>query len=96
MIYKIGDIVSCPSIWGDKSTFVIENFWGNDYCRMAYAQRRHQPPLARYKCNLNVSDILLLDAPRRPLRKLTDRQLEMLDGRGNIEAKRELLIRNNK
>lgn len=96
MLFKKGDVVKCPSIWGDKTTFVIENFWGNNYCRMAYSQMRGKPDVARYKCNLNTCDIWLIDARMRPLRKLTVTQLEMLQGRGNKEAERELFIRNIK
>lgn len=95
---RLGDIVKDfkGSIFFN-TTFEIIFFHGNCYCPMISTNicdkyyRNGNPK----KCNLDARNVRLVDAPKRPFRKLNKVTLCKLVAKGNIEAKREFKIRVN-
>lgn len=95
---KPGDIVKDfkGSIWKD-TTFEITFFHGNWYCPLVLTNicGRYYPNGNPERCNLYAREVRLVDAPKRPFRKLNKVTLCKLVAKGNIEAKREFKIRVN-
>ena len=89
--FKIGDIVADPEVWG-RTTFVIRSFHGNDYCPLITAESLKPIRGKHIRVNLGVPETRLVNAPKRPLMKITDAVLRHLVGK-STEARRELLIR---
>lgn len=96
--FKRGDIVidSPDSTWGNTK-FVITFFHGNWYCPLLsvnicgkfYKSGRPE------RRNMYVPDVRLINATKRPFRKMKKIPLLKLMGKGNIEAKREVMMRIN-
>lgn len=93
--FKVGDIVINPLIWG-KRLFQIYKFTGNSYLSEACVHEYGKSKINSNECNFNISEIKLYDNNKRPLKKLKKDVLVKLIKKGNMEAKREFLIRLNK
>ena len=93
MDIKIGDIVKCPDIWGEKVLFRVKGFFGNDYCRVAVCQMKGKPETIGNRCNIVVQDIVLVDSLKRPMRNISYDKLKDLCKRQISEAIRERQIR---
>lgn len=91
--FKIGDIVINRSIWGSNKKFVIDKMYGNAYCPILDVHTANMPKTIGNTCLFNPNDTTLISAPKRPLSKLNKKMLLKMVRKGNIEAKRELLIR---
>nr|DAP89524.1 MAG TPA: hypothetical protein [Caudoviricetes sp.] len=96
--FKTGDIVrdSDDSVWG-KTKFEITGFHGNWYCPMLSTNicGKFYPSGNPQRCNLGVREAKLISAPRRPFRNMPKKVLIKLMGKGNVEAKREFMMRLN-
>ena len=96
--FKVGDIVrdGDDSVWG-KTKFEIYGFHGNWYCPLlsAYIYNKFYPSGNKQKCNLDVREAKLINAPHRPFRNMKKVPLLKLMSKGNVEARREFLIRVN-
>lgn len=90
--FKIGDIVKYPEIWGDKM-FQIYKLSGNSYLPILNVCCYNKPKTCSNLCNFDARKAKLYDSPRRPLRKLSLSNLVKIMNKGNVEAKREFLIR---
>lgn len=90
--FKIGDIVQNPGIWG-KKLFQIYKFGGNSYQPEIYVHEYGKLKTIGNQCNFNVTMTKLYDAPKRPLKKIDRSVVIKLMNKGNVEAKREFLIR---
>lgn len=91
--FKIGDIVINRSVWGSNKRFVIDKMYGNAYCPILDVHPIHVPKTNGNTCLFNPNDTTLINAPKRPLSKLKKVVLLKMVRNGNVEAKRELLIR---
>lgn len=91
--FKVGDVVKCPYIWGEKTTFTIVSFWGNDYCPMSVAKMNGKKDSIANRCNIDLRKLVLIGALKRPMIRLTQAQLIKLMSKHVTEAKREFLIR---
>lgn len=91
--FKVGDVVKCPSIWGEKITFTIVGFWGNEYCTMSVVRINGKSDSIANKCNIDLRELVLVGALKRPMIRLPQAQLMKLISKHVTEAKREFLIR---
>ena len=94
--FKKGDVVKCPSIWGDKYKFTIVGLFGNDYSPMAVCHMNGKPETPSNICNIDKRNLVLIGAIKRPMSKVMTSALERLAKRGIPEAIRELEIRKQK
>lgn len=92
--FKYGDIVRCEYTWG-KKLFEVHSFHGNWYCPLMSVYMCGKPRTNGNMCNFLVSETKLITAPHRPFRKMTKRVLIKLMSKGNVEAKREFIMRTN-
>lgn len=94
--FKVGDIVcdSPDSIWENK-LFEIKKIHGNDYLPLASAYFVGKPKTNVNMVNLDLREIKLISAPKRPLKNINEKTLLNLIQKENIEAARELEIRKN-
>lgn len=94
--YKVGDVIlDCPSsIWGDRK-FRIASFFGTKYCAMCLGYFYGKRECWKTHSNLPIEEIILIDAPRRPFRRTALPLLIKLMQKGNVEAKREFIMRSN-
>ena len=92
--YKIGDVVRNEGQCGER-LFVIHGFGGNEYLPEVYVYPRGQQWTPGNQYNWNVKDIRLIDALKRPLRKIPKAKLIPLMKRNVEEAQREFIIRTN-
>lgn len=90
--FKVGDIVKCPAIWGNK-LFQVYRLSGNEYLPELNVIEYRKLNSNSNKCNFNVRDVKLYDCPKRPFIKLNKSSLIRVMNKGNVEAKREFLIR---
>lgn len=96
--FKIGDVVkdSSDSIWGNTK-FVVKSFLGNWYCPILHCHivgkfyRNGKPQ----ECNIDARAARLINSDCRPLKKIPKNVLSKIMNKGNIEAKREFMIRLN-
>lgn len=93
--FQVGDIVVNESIWGNM-LFIIHSFGGNTYLPEAYVHRYGKPNTTKHSCNWDIRETTLVDSPKRPFRKFKKELLLKLLKKGNVEAKREFIIRANK
>lgn len=94
--FRHKDIVKEESIWGNK-LFEVNGFFGNSYCPLISVYMCGKPRRNKNKCNFDVRLTKLITAPHRPFRKMSKEVLLKLMKKGNIEAKREFMMRiNNK
>lgn len=89
--FKIGDIIVCKSIWGDKK-FIVDKMYGNEWCPILDSHELGKERQTSTICLLNPNFCKLVSA-KRPLSKLKKEVLIKLLKNGNIEAKREFEIR---
>ncbi len=92
--FKKGDVVKLPEVWGDI-LFEIESFHGNNYLPLATVHFLNRPACNRNRCNFDIRFTVLINSSKRPLKNLDKKLLAKLYVKGNIEAKREFLIRKN-
>lgn len=92
--FRRGDIVRCEEIWG-KKLFKVHSFHGNWYCPMMTVYECGKPKTNAHACNFCVTETKLITAPHRPFHRLPKKALVKLLIKGNEEAKRELIMRNN-
>jgi len=94
--FKIGDIVRDfpDSIWENK-LFEIKKIHGNDYLPLASAYFVGKPKTNVNMVNLDLREVKLISAPKRPLKNINEKTLLNLIQKENIEAARELEIRKN-
>lgn len=98
--FKIGDTIinSDDGIFQNKK-FEIFGLHGNLYCPLlsVYFLGKNNKNGTRKKCNVCVQDAKLINAVKRPLKKMNKEGLIKMVNLGNLEAKREMMIRiNNK
>ena len=93
--FKIGDIVKNESVWGDI-LFVIHGLHGNSYQALLSVHFRSKPINIKNTCNFKVTDTKLVNSYQRPFKNLSKDILLKVLAKGNIEAKRELIIRSRK
>lgn len=95
--FKVGDIVLDfeGSHW-DKRKFRIASFFGEKYCPLCLAYFAGREECWATHSNLCVKDIILIGARRRPYERVPDPLLVKLIKTGNLEAKREFIIRSNR
>lgn len=94
--FKHGDIVrdSDDSIWG-KKLFEVHSFHGNWYCPLMSVYFCGKPKTNGNMCNFDIREAKLITAPHRPFRKMNKKALIKLMGKGNVEARREFMMRVN-
>lgn len=94
--FRVGDIVKNEDVWGDK-LFEISGFHGNWYCLLAHVYMCGKPKTNGNACNFDIRKTKLITSPNRPFRNVLQKTLRKLMSKGNIEAKREFIMRvNNK
>ena len=93
--FKDGDIVKNEGIWGD-TLFVVHGFHGNKYQPLLSVHFANKPICNKNTCNFVVSETKLMISYRRPFIKLKQEVIIKLTSKGNVEAKRELIIRSRK
>ena len=92
--FKVGDIVKNEKIWG-KHMFVVYALGGNEYLPEMYVIPKGKTWSPSVQCNWDLRDAKLMGASKRPFIKLKKPILLKLVSKKNVEAMRELLIRNN-
>lgn len=92
--FKHGDIVKDEYVWGDK-LFEAHSFHGNWYCPLMSVYMCGKPKTNGNMCNFDVRETKLITAPHRPFRKIPKKTLVKLMSKGNVEAKREFIMRIN-
>jgi len=94
--FKVGDIIrdGDDSIWGNK-LFEIHSFHGNAYLPLVSTYFAGKAKRIRNRCNFDIRTTKLIRAPHRPFKKIKKSVLIMLMNKGNIEAKREFMMRLN-
>lgn len=93
--FKVGDIVRNEDIWG-KQLFIVDKLFGNAYQPLLIVRPYGQPKTVGTMCNFVLSMTKLIDCPKRPLKKISQSTLIKLLRNGNVEAKREFIMRNRK
>lgn len=91
--FKIGDYVINKEVWGLKKKFVIDKMYGNTYCPTLDVHPAYESKTNGNTCLFAVSMTKLVGASKRPLAKLKKDIVMKMMRRGNVEAKREFLIR---
>jgi len=91
--FKIGDIVKYPEVWGDNKLFQVYKLSGNSYLPILNVCCLNKPKTCSNLCNFDARKVKLYDSPHRPFRKLSLPNLIKIMNKGNVEAKREFLIR---
>lgn len=94
LYYKQGDIVRCEYTWG-KTLFEIHGFHGNAYCPLIIAYMVGKPKNISHMCNLDARLLTLISSTHRPLKRLSKNILLKLVSKGQVEAKRELMMQIN-
>lgn len=94
--FRTGDIVLDyrGSHWRNRK-FRIASFFGERYCPMCSAYYAGREEEWDTHANLCVNDIVLVGARHRPMLKVSQPLLIKLIQKGNVEAKREFIIRSN-
>lgn len=92
--FKIGDVVKCEVIWGNK-LFIVHGFGGNSYLPELYVHFHGEPQTISNTCNLDLRMVKLIDSEKRPFKKIAEKVIIRMTNKGNQEAVRELIIRKN-
>lgn len=93
--FRQGDIVRCEYVWG-RTLFEVHGFHGNEYCPLLTVYMLGKPRDTAHMCNFDVRKTKLIAASQRPLKGVPSRvQLLKMMAAGNIDARRELMIRLN-
>ena len=90
--FKVKDVVVNKAVCGD-SKFIIDKMYGNDYCPILDCHHLGEEKRISNTYLFRVCDTRLVDANERPLIKLKIEIIKKLMKKGNVEAKREFLIR---
>ena len=90
--YKVGDIIICQSIWGNKR-FIVDKMYGNAWCPILDVHDFGKEKRTSTTCLLNPNDCKLVNSLKRPLTRLSREKVLTMMKKGNTEAKREFLIR---
>lgn len=90
--FKKGDIVRNEYTWGNR-LFVIDSFHGNWYLPEFNVHPLGKEWTCGNACNFPIYFTKLIDSPNRPFKKLKKDVLIKLMNKGNVEAKREFLMR---
>ena len=93
--FKVGDIVRNEDIWG-KQLFIVDKLFGNAYQPLLIVHPYGKPKTVGTMCNFVLSMTKLIDCPKRPLKKIPQSTLIKLLRNGNVDAKREFIMRNRK
>ena len=91
--FKIGDYVINKEVWGSKKKFVIDKMYGNAYCPILDVHPVYESKTNSNTCLFTVPITKLVGASKRPLAKLKKDVVMKMMRKGNVEAKREFLIR---
>ena len=94
--FREGDIVLDyeGSCWRNRK-FRIERLFGERYCPMCLGYFAGREKCWETHSNLCINNIVLVGARRRPMLKVPTPLLVKLIKTGNVEAKREFIIRSN-
>lgn len=92
--FRHGDIVKDEYVWGNK-LFKVHSFHGNWYCPLMSVYMCGKPKTNGNMCNFDVRLTKLITSPHRPFRKIPKKTLVKLMSKGNVEAKREFIMRIN-
>jgi len=90
-IFKVGDTVMSREYFGAKK-FRVEKLHGNSYCPIMFCRSLKKDEIYNLFPNCSV----LVNAEKRPLQRIKTNVLVKLIRKGNVEAKREFIIRNIK
>lgn len=90
--FKVGDLVRNEEVWGNR-LFIIDSFHGNWYLPLISVHPFGKENTVGNMCIFPVSETKLISSTKRPLRKLNKMTIIKLMKKGNVEAKREFLIR---
>lgn len=95
--FKVGDTITEVegNLWAGKE-FIISSFHGSSYSMFIHAYMKGKSRTIKNACNFDIREARLINAVRRPLSNLKKVTLIKLMQKGNVEARREFLIRNNK
>lgn len=93
--FKVGDIVRNEDIWG-RQLFIVDRLFGNAYQPLLIVHPYGKEKTVGNMCNFVLSMTKLVDARNRPLKKIPQSTLIKLVKNGNMEAKREFIMRNRK
>lgn len=93
--FKVGDIVKCEAIWGNK-LFTVHGFGGSAYLPELYVHFHGKPQTVSNTCNFDLRITKLVDSEKRPLKKIDKKIIIKMIKKGNEEAKRELIMRSRK
>ena len=91
--FKVGDYVINKEIWDSKKKFIIDKMYGNAYCPILDVHPAYESKTNGNTCLFTVSMTKLVGASKRPLAKLKKDIIMKMMRKGNVEAKREFLIR---
>lgn len=90
-IFKPGDIVVSREYFGNKK-FRIVKLFGNAYCPIMFCRSVKKDEIY----NLFPGSCSLINAEKRPLKNIKMEIIVKLLRKGNLEAKREFIMRNLK
>lgn len=90
--FKRGDVVRYKDVWGGK-LFIVNSFSGNEYLPLMHVHPMSQ--VNKRLCNFDERKVELISFSPRPLKKIDKRVLVKLMSKGNIDARREFLVRRN-
>lgn len=93
-MYKEGDTVVAPEIWG-AIKLCVYNVQMSSYRSYvsAYFYGKENTPVNR--CTMPIEELKLISAENRPLKNIEHKKLLKMIPRGIIEARREFQIRIN-
>ena len=91
--FKIGDYVINKGVWGTKKKFIIDKMYGNAYCPILDVHPAYESKTNGNTCLFDIFMTKLVGARKRPLAKLKKEVVMKMMRKGNVEAKREFLIR---
>lgn len=95
-VFRKDDVVIDPSCYYPNKKWVVSKLTGNDYCPELFVFAKGLPRTTRNCCNLDRRTAQLIDATKRPFRKIPMKTLLKLRLSGNVEAEREFEMRINK
>lgn len=95
-MYKEGDTVVAPEIWGNVKLCIYYVHYSS-YRSYVSAHFKGKENIPTNRCMVPVEDLKLVSAQNRPLKNIDNKRLLKMIPRGVIEARREFQMRiNNK
>ena len=91
--FKVNDVVINEAVWGHNKKFIVDKMYGNTYCPIIEVHPISENKTNGNTCLFSVDGTKLADCWKRPLKKLQKDRVIKLMKKGNVEAKREFLIR---